>query len=747
MSKRNFLLGYGERLTENVQPSGKRMDKKKMPYPIDEARDFLAPLVADVADITAELPPEACPDDRAVSVVTLHPQFIAKSYFPSGLFREVGLDPVGSRIKKVTPRKWTRKGDPAPIETTEIFVSAPRGVYRNWADSLPSWAEDVSVASDLQKIEQISLDSLDHKLRLIKSSKQHLYLEIVLHASGHTPYIIDSFRKYLEFLDIEYDLNRRIYAGRLCFVPLRVQATKVRDLAKFSFLRVAREMPKLRAFAPIRSFSIPNPPNVELPAEAPINPDLRAAVFDGGMSNAPELGKWSTRHESGDISDSVPEGLHHGSCVTSAVLFGPIAPGQQIERPFAHVDHYRVLDTESGADIDLYDVLPRIRDVLQSGRYKFANLSIGPELPITDDEVHPWTAVLDEVLSSGDILTTVAAGNNGEGDAQLNYNRVQVPSDCVNALAVGSANSLTSDWSRATYSAVGPGRSPGLIKPDVLAFGGAQGSPYWVVDPDDPSKLYPQAGTSFAAPSALRLALGVRAHFGESLNPLAIKALLVHCAEESGLEKSEQGWGRVPGAIEDIVVCPNGAARIVYQGELLPAQHLRAQIPLPEQQLNGDVVITATISYATAVDPEDPCSYTRSGLDIVFRPHEDKFDTVKGDDGTLVSSTHPKTDSFFQLKNYSLEKELRKDAHKWETVLHRRRTKRGSSLQNPVFDIHFAPRAYGAIAPAHMTDKIRYALVITVENKHTPDLYNQIAQRYRTQLQPLVPVVQVPIRT
>ena len=160
------------------------------------------------------------------------------------------------------------------------------------------------------------------------------------------------------------------------------------------------------------------------------------------------------------------------------------------------------------------------------------------------------------------------------------------------------------------------------------------------------------------------------------------------------------------------------------------------------------MAITATICYATAVDPEDPCSYTRSGLEVAFRPHGEKFSKVKDEGGgNLVDSTHPKTDSFFQLRDYSTEKERRRDAHKWETVLHRCKTKRASSLKDPVFDIHFAPRAYGAIAPAHMTEKIRYALVITVRSKNTPNLYDQIVQRYRTQLRPLVPVVQIPIRT
>jgi hypothetical protein len=67
--------------------------------------------------------------------------------------------------------------------------------------------------------------------------------------------------------------------------------------------------------------------------------------------------------------------------------------------------------------------------------------SLGPELPIDDDEVHAWTAVFDDYLSKGGCLATVAAGNGGEGDDAIGANRVQVPADCVNALAAGAADS------------------------------------------------------------------------------------------------------------------------------------------------------------------------------------------------------------------------------------------------------------------------------------------------------------------
>src|SRR5262245_9225888 len=192
----------------------------------------------------------------------------------------------------------------------------------------------------------------------------------------------------------------------------------------------------------------------------------------------------------------------------------------------------------------------------------------------------------------GEALTTIAVGNEGELDHQSGNARVQVPSDSVNSLAVGAANSRSEDWVRAPYSCIGPGRSPGLIKPEIIAFGGSDKEPFYVLD-TSLTIAAPDAGTSYAAPLALRMGMGVRAHFGAGLSALAIKSLLVHCSEPGGdLPIQEVGWGRIPQDVKALVICPEGEARVVYQGELTPAQFLRTPIPLPAGKLEGKVTLT-----------------------------------------------------------------------------------------------------------------------------------------------------------
>ena len=84
------------------------------------------------------------------------------------------------------------------------------------------------------------------------------------------------------------------------------------------------------------------------------------------------------------------------------------------------------------------------------------------------------------------------------------------------------------------------------------------------------------------------------------------------------------------------------------------------------------------------MDPAHPATYTRSGLDVVFRPRDDVHDP---------GAMHAKTSSFFRPADlYLTENILRRDAHKWETCLHASVCKRGRNLKNPVFDVHYLSR-------------------------------------------------------
>jgi hypothetical protein len=202
---------------------------------------------------------------------------------------------------------------------------------------------------------------------------------------------------------------------------------------------------------------------------------------------------------------------------------------------------------------------------------------------------------------------------------------------------------------------VGPGQSPGVVKPDFVEFGGCLQRPFIVLNEGAAVGLEATEGTSFSAPSVLRLGAGLRAHFGANLSILAIRALLIHTTEACDFACEEVGRGRVARSLKDIVLCADDTVRVVYQGSIAPTRYIRAPIPVPSGSIPGKVTITATLCYPTGVDPHHPGNYTRAGLEPTFRPHDLKRRDPK--------QVHPDSKRFFgKTQSGLLEDELRRDA-------------------------------------------------------------------------------------
>ena len=453
--------------------------------------------------------------------------------------------------------------------------------------------------------------------------------------------------------------------------------------------------------------------------------------MDGGLPATHSLGPWLNEYRLSDSSSyDYPGGPDHGLGVTSAFLFGPLLHDSEAPRPYSFVDHHRILDSDiNGEDpLELYRTLTHIEDILISRQYEFINISLGPDLPIDDDEIHPWTSLLDSYLADGETFLTIAAGNNGEGDESLGLHRIQVPSDSVNAIAVGASDRSDKTWKKATYSASGPGRAPGRVKPDLLAFGGSHHQYFHVLNAAPYPELVPQQGTSFSAPYLLRKAVGIRALFGHNVTPLAIKALLVNSAHRNDQEQCHIGWGKIIDEVDNLIQSPDGVAKILYQGELLPGKYLRVPLPLPKTGINGMVKIKATCCFSTHVDPQDTSMYTKAGVEIAWKPKKSK-----------------KSESFFQQVKKATEAELRRDAAKWEPVLHAEKRKNGNILDEPAFEIHYMARNSGADISATSADIIKYAFVVTLEAPKHKEIFSDIIEAYSEVLSEIEPRIKTDV--
>ncbi len=243
----NFLLGLGEKLTTPVRiERGGR--PKNPPYEFPVARERIAKRAAGVRRDLESIPKEACPNDEAVALLTLHPRYISKSDFPSDFLKASGLRSIGSRKAFVKPDGWGIKEHPVEAETAALYVAAPREAFIALATDLPRWTGQEKGADDLSMIEDLSLFSAKDKVRSVPDTADSL-LEVVLHADGQN--VLGAFGTYADKIGATVVMERRHEVGDLLFLPVRVHdKAHAIQLAQFTFLRVARGMPTLRPYQP-----------------------------------------------------------------------------------------------------------------------------------------------------------------------------------------------------------------------------------------------------------------------------------------------------------------------------------------------------------------------------------------------------------------------------------------------------------------------------------------------------------------
>jgi hypothetical protein len=734
--KERFLFGRGEKLTDNVPYKGS-FGEGEPPYDLEEQVDRVGEMLGRLIEDISETPKDALADGKAVAALTLHPQYVARSGFPDDLLSEFSLRLIGSKPIKNRPKAGRGSDNEDGIASTVLFVAGANEDFKKFQRSLSKFIDGSALSDDLIKIEQ--LESVKPEDRILGDlDKKSNTLEVIVHFDSAIDVAWEGdFQKYAKKSKIKLDMSRSYQSRGLLFLSAEGSEESAKELAKFSFVRAIRKMPVLRTVSRPQMLRSTGMGRITIPVEKALDESFRVAVFDGGLPGNHPFGLWARNIEpsgSFKIGAPLPYFLDHGQAVTSALLFGSVNPGS-LDRPYAEIDHYRVLGDKI-TDSSLYEVMLYVDNILSQTNYPLISFSIGPDQVAGDDEVTAWTSMLDDHLGDGDILAAVAVGNDGTNSWPLN--RIQVPSDSVNALAIGATDSSQKGWMRAPYSSIGPGRSPGLVKPDLVAFGGSSKESFKFIFPGP--TIAEDSGTSFATPSVVRLAAGLRAYFGAALTTPAIRSLLVHSAINAGHPVEEVGWGIVNNDILKITACGDGEVKVLFTGKLEPGKVLRAPIPLPEGELAGDVIIKATFCYTCTTDPHTPGEYTRAGLDVKFRPHKSKFNKAQ----KKKDPRFPATDSFFGRHTKSNEQELRTDAHKWDTVRSASKKKRGASLLEPVFDIHYIAREPGNSDSPRRAPKLNYALVVTIQAKKIPDLYEKVQERYK-ELVAIEPKIQIPI--
>ncbi len=694
--------------------------------------------MAETQERAAALVPAVCPNGLATVGITLNPAYLAKSFSPGAMIDKLNGHIVGSRGRKVSPQS-TGKEETCP----ELIVAAPVARLRSFSSIVDDIDPDSTAADDFRKIEDLRIESATDRVSRQADERSHVW-ELVVHAGSVDDEALAHLLSFAESTrggESAVDRTRYFFAGGLCFLPVVGTVSQITALAEHTFVRHIRVAPRIRS----TRITIGGPDTIDckLPTEAAMDTAKRLLVIDGGRTPIDHVSQYVRDYEYPELGPPDAEYQDHGAGVVSAALFGSCTP--EVRRPFCMVDSIRVFDDRTGvnSDFEYFDVLERIRNVLHDygDTYDFACLCSGPDIAITDGEPSAWTAVLDQVC--GRIRTELfcAAGNGGHLDAEAGLNRVQPPSDGCNIIAVGASTGTGGEWRRSSYSSVGRGRMPGYVKPDFVVNGGElPNDPFYVVGPAFGTAI-PKQGTSLAAPNAARIAASIRASLGDQISPLGVKALMINRSDPGDNRQIDVGWGKVGSSTGDLISTGDDEVVVVYEGKLAPGQWRAIPLPLPEVEIPGQVEISATFCFKTETDPHHPLNYTRAGLEIIFRPHAERFE----EDENGKRSKRPKRGDFFTAKQmYNPEISLRREASKWESVMHRTKKPYGSSLLRPVFDVLYTTRKE---SKRNLEPKpIPYVLVLRLRAKHVKELYNLVVQHHQNVLIPMRSVIQLPIR-
>jgi hypothetical protein len=754
-------LANGEKLVGVIDKPGSG-GPTPLPRSFDEARDRVVTQLTETLTQALALPKTKKYPDEVVLCLRLHPDMLAKTYDPESIFVEVpGLRNIGSRswhvnTSEVAQTERIKKQRNRGLSQTVgrlLFVQGIESSFRQFLHTLDLSPRILKkkFMEDIQKIESFNVLAPRERILGFDSNWKSGRVELALHPTQHGSDLQREFLAEL-FGEVGIPLARTrsaFYGDGSAFVSALVNREMLDKMSDCNPLRTAHpllfaEPQDLRS---ITTLAAPPPPN------SPTVSTIKIGIFDGGIDVTSPFLKG---HAEEDISLSIktnpsPRYISHGTAVAGAALYGPLEnhdPKAPLSAPPVSVVSIRTLPLSDPSDWDLYEAIDVIEAAVPARPdIKVFNVSFGPKGQILDDTISRFTHALDQLALTHKVIFCVAVGNDGD----IPESRIQSPSDAVHSLGIGAYTVRSGKRIRAPYSCVGPGREGAKIKPDLVAFGGCTISPIHLLSVS-PGKKVLAHGTSFASPIAASVcaqALGLY----DRATSLLTRCLVTHSATHPGGDPDHNfGHGCLAANVDEVLRAPSNSVTIAYQGQLSPKSYYKLIIPIPEKlALLGNVEIIWTIAALCPTERAHPGDYTACCVEDTFYPNSNvfnfsyepqKFGTKKAtkrlhlidDKGEITAlgagwkrSQFPYTKSG---NRYPTEHDQRAVEYKWDTIVRRTASMRGSSLHQPFLVLH-------AIGRHAQVNRFDYAAVVTISApKFEGDLFSEVVTRYPV-LQPI----------
>lgn len=769
---RRPLLGGGEQLRGEAEwRRGGRPQQSA--YSVFEQWEQLAPQAVRLLEDLRSMPAQQRVAHMVVEA-TLLPSYFASTHYPKDLIEGSGLYQVGSKQARGTRRTASRTSQ--EVATKTLLLAGPDDALLAFAarfaeapreEADPRWIEPMRFASlgitkSADVIRGVPPEHGDGELftweAVLSSFAKPGYSNQLDH---------DAFEKFDALVQEHHGYLARAYrrqVGAIVFVPVVMTVESARQVAAFNVLRAVRPMPMVRGVSEDDIFMRTETPAPAPPSEMYPMMAQPIAVIDGGVDpGAASLSPFVTQF---DVTPEAPLDLFvkHGTMVTSAALYGYHADLDELPRPIAPVHHYRVFPPpiDELVDARAYWLLDQVVNCVSGKGYHVVNLSIGPARSVEDDaEPDRWSATLDQLARTEKIVFVTAAGNNGGEPRETGQNRVQVPADMANGIAVGACLHRGSDQpiKRARYSAVGPGRPGQRLVPTVVGFGGnVRKGAFLAIGMG--GEMYAAQGTSLAAPLVTRSVAELEMLLGtDRATPQARRAFVAHFAERrpAAHTRTHFGHGRARESFQPLWDCQPHEVTVLYQATMERGDKSAMYLPFVEG-LNPStpVHIEYTIAYQSEVDPADAADYTQTGFEVYLRP--DFWVRSVRDVDTKASLGHYNlrhhADELAALgKRYTIDWSTTPVAHgstrprwegtlresgRWETIARTGVTFSAGDVAQPRIDLNHLSRRAGILSKPEDTDAVDVALLVTISADGIGDFYDRVRARYQV----LTPIVQ-----
>jgi hypothetical protein len=379
------------------------------------------------------------------------------------------------------------------------------------------------------------------------------------------------------------------------------------------------------------------------------------------------------------------------------------------------------------------DLLDALEQALEdfSDEFKVWNLSLSSDNRC-DGIISEFTAAIDELQKKYKVIFVIAAGN----DNTLKNGRITLPADSMRGITVGAialhanSQSTVEKHNVVPYSRKGPG--VGLsIKPDVVHFSGNPNN-FPVLSVNEDGKVIGDYGTSFSTPLVSGLLAEYYSLYGDGMNPILAKAMLIHGAKHPATnnrvdeiyEHYEYGFG-LPSRINDILHGDEFEITLVIEGEIDHEQGTDwiciEEFPFPESlvdeeknKISGNVLVTMV--YDTPLCARYGSEYCRCNLDIKLR-------TVTVDDKFAKLTSGSTVGSEFE---YKWEKDRMLKESKWGNIkqvqFNSSRGRKGTEFirleVQPIW------------RDSKEKTKIKFATIVTIKDpKKKAPVYNEISRQ------------------